>query len=50
MKNIEQLLIHIIRRQNAMIDMMSDFMKAYAKVNELPIEEVDDEINKVGDE
>lgn len=50
MKNIEQLLIHIIRRQNAMIDMMSDFIKAYAKVNELPIEEVDDEINKVGDE
>lgn len=33
-----------------MIDMMSDFIKAYAKVNELPIEEVDDEINKVGDE
>ena len=50
MKNIEQLLIHIIRRQNAMLDMMSDFIKAYAKVNELPIEEVDDEINKVGDE
>lgn len=50
MDNIEQLLIHIIRRQNAMLDMMSDFIKAYAKVNELPIEEVDDEINKVGDE
>lgn len=33
-----------------MIDMMSDFMKAYAKVNKLPVEEIDDEIERVGDE
>ena len=33
-----------------MIDIMSDFMKAYAKVNELPVEEIDDEIERVGDE
>ena len=50
MKDVNELLIHIIRRQNAMIDIMSDFMKAYAKVNELPVEEIDDEIERVGDE
>ena len=49
MENIEQLLIHIIRRQNAMIDIMSDFMKAYAKVNELPIENVDEEEEYIND-
>ena len=42
MNNTEQLLMQIIRRQNAMLDMMSSFVNAYAKVNELPIENVEE--------
>lgn len=41
-KNLEQLLRQIIIRQNAMLDMMSSFVNAYAKVNELPIENVEE--------
>ena len=44
MNNTEQLLVQIIRRQNAMLDMMSSFLTAYAKVNELPVENVEEEI------
>ena len=44
MNNTEQLLMQIIRRQNAMLDMMSSFLTAYAKVNELPVENVEEEI------
>ena len=43
-KNLEQLLRQIIIRQNAMLDMMSSFVTAYAKVNELPVENVKEEI------
>ena len=35
--------MQIIRRQNAMLDMMSSFLTAYAKVNELPVENVEEE-------
>ena len=41
-KNLEQLLRQIIIRQNAMLDMMSSFVNTYAKVNELPIENVEE--------
>ena len=44
MNNTEQLLMQIIRRQNALLDMMSSFLTAYAKVNELPVENVEEEI------
>ena len=44
MNNTEQLLMQIICRQNAMLDMMSSFLTAYAKVNELPVENVEEEI------
>ena len=44
MNNTEQLLMQIIRRQNAMLDVMSSFLTAYAKVNELPVENVEEEI------
>lgn len=44
MNNTEQLLMQIIRRQNAILDMMSSFLTAYAKVNELPVENVEEEI------
>lgn len=49
MMEVEKLLIQIIRRQNAMIEMMSDFMKAYAKINNIATEEVEDKEEWIND-
>lgn len=38
-----ELLEHILMRQNAIMDMLSNFMKVYAEQNNLAIEEVEEE-------
>lgn len=50
MKNDEMIIRRldaIIVRQNAMLDMMSSFINAYSKVNELPTEKVKEEVDYI---
>lgn len=41
--NDKELLKHILVRQDAIIDMLSSFMKVYAKQNDLAIEDIEEE-------